>query len=755
MKIGKIVMVLVLFAVLSATVFAATVTHPAENIRAGIFGNIYAGNWSFMNGSVGIGTTNTSQKLMVKASAQHDGVYLQNTIGDIVGKMVAGSTDDGYIRLYNSSGTDQLTLTSRGNSYFLGGSVGIGATSPTATLQVNSSNTLGAFAVYNGSGSPLFFVNGSNGRVGIGTTTPNELLTLEASDADYQATTIADSDYSLLSLARTRAGTTIVSSGDALGELRFIGYDGTAYRQGAGIIASVDGTPGASDMPGRLEFWTTSDGASSYTERMRITSGGSVGIGTTSPTDRLQVMGNFSVRNESNANNVFLFVSNTTGNVGIGTTSPGYKLDVSGTTHTYIKVASDATNEDAAYRSDDGTTTWVAGLIGSACGAGNYAIYDNACNVVVDTSGNVGIGTTNPGFPLHVVSSVNGVVAKFNGSGTGPVAINDGAFSGIGTVENTNFSLFTNGEPRLTVLSSGSVGIGTTSPNATLHVNSSSVDGVFIVTNASGYPLLFVNGSSGGVSIGTKHTAPRGFIVNWTGSVASTEYLPSSVYALDGGLGFGYYVNAQGVAQEARVRGTNHLNLSLGTTTYPQALYIVDNTGRVGIGTTRPNNNLQVIGTGNFSGNLYAGSCAGTDKLCSDISETIASSSKLEPGDVVVIDTIANSHIKKSTESYDTKVAGIVSSSPAIVLKGDQALLGNEVFDYKDDVPLALAGRVPVKATTENGAIKPGDLLTTSSTPGHAMRCDDKLKCIGAIVGKALEPLDSGQGKITALVTLQ
>src|SRR3989338_8025936 len=87
MRIEKMIVFLVLFAVFSAAAFAATVTHPAENIRAGIFGNIYVGNWSFMNGSVGIGTTNTSQKLMVKASAQHDGVYLQNTIGDIVGKM--------------------------------------------------------------------------------------------------------------------------------------------------------------------------------------------------------------------------------------------------------------------------------------------------------------------------------------------------------------------------------------------------------------------------------------------------------------------------------------------------------------------------------------------------------------------------------------------------------------------------------------------------------------------------------------------
>ena len=57
--------------------------------------------------------------------------------------------------------------------------------------------------------------------------------------------------------------------------------------------------------------------------------------------------------------------------------------------------------------------------------------------------------------------------------------------------------------------------------------------------------------------------------------------------------------------------------------------------------------------------------------------------------------------------------------------------------------------------TTENGPIKVGDLLTTSSKAGYAMRCDDKIKCIGATVGKALEPLDEGDGKIMALLTLQ
>ena len=75
------------------------------------------------------------------------------------------------------------------------------------------------------------------------------------------------------------------------------GYDGTNFITAASIIAAVDGTPGTNDMPGRLVFSTTADGASSPTERMRINSSGNVGIGTASPTSGyiLDVAGNFKV----------------------------------------------------------------------------------------------------------------------------------------------------------------------------------------------------------------------------------------------------------------------------------------------------------------------------------------------------------------------------------------------------------------------------------------------------------------------------
>ena len=70
-------------------------------------------------------------------------------------------------------------------------------------------------------------------------------------------------------------------------------------------------------------------------------------------------------------------------------------------------------------------------------------------------------------------------------------------------------------------------------------------------------------------------------------------------------------------------------------------------------------------------------------------------------------------------------------------------------------MPLAVVGIVPCKVTAENGAILGGDLLVTSSRPGYAMKGTDRSRLVGAVVGKALEPLPKGAGTIQVLVTLQ
>ncbi|MBU4242693.1 MAG: hypothetical protein KKF52_05680, partial [Nanoarchaeota archaeon] len=126
-----------------------------------------------------------------------------------------------------------------------------------------------------------------------------------------------------------------------------------------------------------------------------------------------------------------------------------------------------------------------------------------------------------------------------------------------------------------------------------------------------------------------------------------------------------------------------------------------------------------------------------------DIAEYYPSEENLESGDIVIIDVNNPLNVKKADKPYDSLVAGIISTEPGVKL-------GKE----KDNNLLALAGRVPTKVSAENGPIEIGDLLTTSNTPGHAMRCKDRFECSGVMLGKALEPLDKGTGKIVVLVTL-
>jgi hypothetical protein len=93
-------------------------------------------------------------------------------------------------------------------------------------------------------------------------------------------------------------------------------------------------------------------------------------------------------------------------------------------------------------------------------------------------------------------------------------------------------------------------------------------------------------------------------------------------------------------------------------------------------------------------------------------------------------------------------VAGVYSTKPGIV--GGQPMEG----DATSAIPLTVVGVVPVKVTAENGAISPGDLLVTSSMPGHAMKAGPN-PALGTVIGKALGKLETGTGVIKMLATLQ
>lgn len=151
---------------------------------------------------------------------------------------------------------------------------------------------------------------------------------------------------------------------------------------------------------------------------------------------------------------------------------------------------------------------------------------------------------------------------------------------------------------------------------------------------------------------------------------------------------------------------------------------------------------------GSTAGTIYA---ANTTVQAADLAENYISAQQLEPGDVVIPESLGNNlAIVKSTASYQPQVIGIVSTKPGFTLNSD----AQPDAEHPNVYPLALQGRVPVKVSSMNGAIKAGDPLTSSTIPGVAMKATKP----GQIIAKALEDYTNADpnaiGKVMSFVNI-
>ncbi|HYK02968.1 MAG TPA: hypothetical protein VE974_14505 [Thermoanaerobaculia bacterium] len=134
-----------------------------------------------------------------------------------------------------------------------------------------------------------------------------------------------------------------------------------------------------------------------------------------------------------------------------------------------------------------------------------------------------------------------------------------------------------------------------------------------------------------------------------------------------------------------------------------------------------------------------------------DVAEWVPTSEAVTSGTVVILDVEKNNHVRASHTSYDTRVAGVVSVKPGLIL-GEAG---------PDKAQIATTGRVKVKVDASKGAIKVGDLLVSSDRPGFAMKSVPldlggvAIHRPGTIIGKALEPLSEGEGEVLILLSLQ
>ncbi len=219
---------------------------------------------------------------------------------------------------------------------------------------------------------------------------------VNGSSANFQAYSASTGGTLEFDRSRGALGVqSVVSSGDRLGRIFFSGSDGTAFIRGAEIYADVDGTPGTNDMPGRLVFSTTADGASSPTERMRITSVGNVGIATTAPAAKLHAAGNTILSNVDMLNASYDSVSFSV--AGEETTPTGLFFSPDGTRMYVVGSNGDDVNQYSL------STPWVV----------SSATYVTVFSVSGQDAAPNGIFFRADGLKMYIVGQTNDTVYQY------------------------------------------------------------------------------------------------------------------------------------------------------------------------------------------------------------------------------------------------------------------------------------------------------------------------------------------------------
>ena len=383
-----------------------------------------------------------------------------------------------------------------------------------------------------------------------------------------------------------------------------------------------------------------------------------------------------------------------------------------------------------------------------ATGGGGGSWSTLSTNTYYNT-GSVGIGTTTPATKLDVRGSLTidtgGNATIYTGTGGSELnrylnvinSPNSPSASGLkagGVLVSDSYAYASPGKNDLIV--KGKVGIGTATPS----------DQLTILTPGGGYGFIHTDGSvslgsyvavTGGY-LGTRSNDPLNFFVN--------DGLAAMTLSVANNVGIGTTTPATRLDVAGDVTATR---LVLRGDPYaPNNAAVLCGDGAVttfvpyNTVSNRPLNLLvrdaivrQITITGG-----------------ADLAEPFEMShEKISEGSVVVIDDQNPGKLKLSTRAYDKTVAGIVSGAngvnPGISLRQEGTI--------SDGQNVALTGRVYVQADATHGAIRPGDLLTTSDIAGHAMKVTDHSQAQGAILGKAMSGLDKGCGMVLVLVTLQ
>jgi len=538
------------------------------------------------------------------------------------------------------------------------------------------------------------------GNVGIGTTSPSDLFHLSRSANTNIRLTHSDSTSS-------SNGVFFYEGGTLWGFMNQRGSSFTSFGELGGQF-----NLGNANASGALQL--VAGGA----PRLQILSGGNVGIGTTSPVSKLhlQVTSTNTTTGPLAAADIGLFISNsdTTANniaaISFGNSAPGNQAQI-------------------------GVVN-----IGSTLTAGGHLFFNTraaggglAERMRIDSSGNVGIGTTTPLARLDVRT---GTVALPPGGGLDPntyhtwLPFSDGKNYIRGTT--------------IIADQGGSVGIGA-APNYKLDVAGDirSTTGFRFQDNSFQTTAATMTGVTAGEGLTGGGTSGTVTLTNT--DKGSTQNIFKNVANGTGTTQFSAGSNSDAV----RFAGSGGTSVTFDAATKKVTIDATASTGSAGniaagqFGQNTGGGNYTFPGNVTVNGNIAA--------KYQDMAEWVPSSEQLPTGTVVVLDSTKSNQVIASTRAYDTRVAGVISEQPGISLGESGA----------GKVLVATTGRVLVQVNASKSPIHIGDLLVTSDVPGVAMKSEPvnlggvQLHRPGTLIGKALEPLEKGRGKILVLLSLQ